>query len=475
MKIRRIFIGILLLSFVLAAARAEAEVSVLREIESTFVKIAQRVKPTVVSIQSETRTQQGPRREPGGENPIPHPNIPVISSGSGVIIDKEGFILTNNHVVASSKRLRVRLADKSEYRARIVGADPYTDLALIKIDPKGKLSVALLGDSDKAQVGHWAIAVGDPFGISRTFTVGIISGIGRTGVGVARYENFIQTDAAMNRGNSGGPLVNIDGEIIGINTAIPSPSSGLGFAIPINMAREVVGHLRRQGTFPRGYLGVTIQPIENDMAHLLGLSKPQGALVGRLLPDGPAMQSGIVPGDVIVGLNGSRVLDTLHLQRLVGWTPPGEPVDLDVIRNGKRKKLSATLARLPDGKEPEVKAPAQEPEDDKEYGISLENLTPELMKKNHLASSKGILANEVKVGSRAFRDGLRAGMAIREIRYRAPGERTAPVQVAVRKIEEFEKLLDRLPAGTDILAKIARGSTRGERIFFMVLHSIRMK
>ena len=476
MKIRRILIGILLLSLAVPAARAGgAGISILREIESTFVKIAQRVKPTVVSIQSEARAQQRPRRGPGGENPVPHPNIPRISSGSGVVIDKEGFILTNNHVVAGSRRLRVRLADKSEYWARIVGADPYTDLALIKIDPKGKLPVAQLGDSDRARVGHWAIAVGDPFGISRTFTVGVISGIGRSGVGVARYENFIQTDAAINRGNSGGPLVNIDGEVIGINTAIPSPGSGLGFAIPINMAREVVGHLRRQGTFPRGYLGVTIQPVGNDMAHLLGLSDPQGALVGGLLPDGPAMQSGIVPGDVIVGLNGNRVLDTVHLQRLVGWTLPGEPVDLDIVRNGRRKKLSVTLARLPGGRKPEAEAPAQEPEDDKEYGISLENLTPELMKKNQLESSKGILANEVKVGSRAFRDGLRAGMSIREIRYRAPGERTAPVQVAVENIEEFEKLLGRLPAGTDILAKVARGSARGERIFFMVLHSIRMK
>ena len=265
-----------------APAQANPGIDYMRKIEGAFTQIAESVKPTVVSIRVERKkgaAQQTPRS--------PHPNMPLFSSGSGVIIDPEGLILTNNHVVSNARRLRVRLSDESAHWAKVVGTDRYTDLALIKIiNPHRKLPMAKLGDSDKVKVGQWSIAVGDPFGITRTFTVGVVSGIGRSGVGIARYEHFIQTDAAINRGNSGGPLVNIDGEVIGINTAIPAPGSGIGFAIPVNMAKDVIKYLRRSGNFPRGYLGVSIQPVSQDMAYLLGLPKAKGALVGSLLKDG---------------------------------------------------------------------------------------------------------------------------------------------------------------------------------------------
>ncbi|MBT3433590.1 MAG: PDZ domain-containing protein, partial [Nitrospinaceae bacterium] len=452
MIFRLLSISVLSLCFLVSGAQgAVRSESALREIEGVFIGIAERVKPAVVSIRSESRVsrpaRRAPKKNPGNEKgkpPKPHPNLPRFSSGSGFIVDPEGYILTNNHVVSNSRRLRVRLSDKSEYWARVIGTDPYTDLALIKIDAPTPLPMLKLGDSEKVKVGQWSIAVGDPFGITRTFTVGVVSGMGRTGVGVARYEYFIQTDAAINRGNSGGPLLNIDGEVIGINTAIPAPGSGLGFSIPINMARDVMKYLRRLGTFPRGYLGVTIQPVGNDMAHLLGLKSPSGALVGSLLKDGPAMHAGVKAGDVIVEIDGKYVDDTAHLQRLVGWTPPGKAVNLNVVRYGRKRKLTVKLTKLPDSpasnKKPLSPGPT-EPAQLGSYGMSVETLSPALMKKNLLTKSGGVYINEVEPGSRAFRDGVRVGMVIREFTYRAPGGRTAPVRVPISGLDEFEGVL----------------------------------
>ncbi len=478
---RALLISILMISFLISGPlSANAEKSVLREIESVFIGVADRIKPAVVSIRAESRVRLKNPEEKGDEKkkPSPHPNIPRFSSGSGFIIDAEGYILTNNHVVEDASRLLVRVSGGAEYWARVVGTDPYTDLALIKIDPKDKLSVLRLGDSDAVKVGQWAIAVGDPFGITRTFTVGVVSGIGRTGVGVARYEYFIQTDAAINRGNSGGPLVNIDGEVIGINTAIPAPGSGIGFAIPINMARDVVKYLRRMGKFPRGYLGVTIQQVGNDMAHLLGLPRSEGALVGSLLKDGPAQEAGVEAGDVIVGIDGKKVDDTAHLQRLVGWTPPGKAVSLEIVRYGRRKNLSVKLAMLPDsarsGRKPAPPAVKEEPPSEA-YGMNIETLTPEIMKENKINTPDGVFVREVDSGSRAFRDGLRPGMVIREFTFRAPGSRTAPVRQVINDLDEFEKIMARIPPGANVLARISRGTIRGERTSFYVLRSIRSK
>src|SRR3989338_2841078 len=295
MSPRKLLLLFVLLPFLAAAAPSpDADITLLRRREEVFASVAGRVKPTVVSIRSERlRAAPGRPEGEGGETP-PHPEIPRFATGSGIVISPDGYILTNNHVVAEADSLIVRLSDNTPHPAK-------------------------LGNSDLVKVGQWSIAVGDPFGIARTFTVGVVSGIGRSGVGVARYEYFIQTDAAINRGKSGGPLLNIDGEVIGINTAIPSPGSGLGFSIPINMAKDVITHLRSSGQFLRGYLGVTIQPVGDDMVHILGLPRSEGALVGCLLPDGPPKKAGIEVGDVIVGLDGKPILDTSHLQRLVGW------------------------------------------------------------------------------------------------------------------------------------------------------------
>ena len=461
----------ILLMGIAAPANANVGIDYMRKIEGAFTQIAESVKPTVVSIRAERKKgtiQQTPRS--------PHPNVPLFSSGSGVIIDPAGYILTNNHVVSNTRRLRVRLWDESAHWAKVVGTDRYTDLALIKIDPHRKLPVAALGDSDKVKVGQWSIAVGDPFGITRTFTVGVVSGIGRSGVGIARYEHFIQTDAAINRGNSGGPLVNIDGQVIGINTAIPAPGSGIGFAIPVNMAKDVIKYLRRSGNFPRGYLGVSIQPVSQDMAYLLGLSGAKGALVGSLLKDGPAEGAGIRMGDVIVRLGGTSVVDTAHLQRLVGWTPPGDAVAVEVVRNAERKKFMVKLVRLPEQETANAKAqPSEidEPETMKNYGVALENLTDELKEKGKLETDGGVYISDVEEGSRAYYDGLREGMVIRELTYRLPGNGKTPIRVSVEKLKDVEALLKKIPAGANVLGQVVRGTDRGERTFFAVLHGFR--
>ena len=471
--IHRAILSIFLIVFISHSVPAHANpgIDYMRKIGAAFTQIAESVKPTVVSIRAD-RIRGAARQTP----PSPHPNIPMFSSGSGIIIDPEGYILTNNHVVRNTRRLRVRLWDASAHWAKIVGTDRYTDLALIKIDPHRKLPAATLGDSDKVKVGQWSIAVGDPFGITRTFTVGVVSGIGRSGVGVARYEHFIQTDAAINRGNSGGPLVNIDGHVIGINTAIPAPGSGIGFAIPVNMAKDVIKYLRRSGNFPRGYLGVTIQPVSQDMAYLLGLPKASGALVGSLRKDGPAEGAGIRMGDVIVRLGGTSVVDTAHLQRLVGWTPPGEDVAVEVVRDAQRKKFQVKLVRLPEPETTGARAGntlLDEPENRKSYGVALENLTEEIKDKNNLEADGGVYITGVEEGSRAYYDGLREGMVIRRLIYRSPENGKTPVRVSVEKLEDIEALLKKIPAGANVLGEVVRGTERGDLSFFTVLHGFK--
>ncbi len=471
--IHRFILSMLLMLLMGSAAPAYAnpDIDFMKRIERAFTAIAKGVKPTVVSIRVERKKRTAQKNLQS-----PHPNMPLFSSGSGVIIDPAGYILTNNHVISNARRLRVRLSDESAYWGKVVGTDRYTDLALVKINTNHPLPSATLGDSDKVKVGQWSIAVGDPFGITRTFTVGVVSGIGRSGVGIARYEHFIQTDAAINRGNSGGPLVNIDGEVIGINTAIPAPGSGIGFAIPVNMAKDVVKYLRRSGNFPRGYLGVTIQPVSRDMAYLLGLPKAKGALVGSLLKDGPAEGAGIRMGDVIVRLGGTSVVGTSHLQRLVGWTPPGKDVAVEVVRDARMRKFMVKLVRLPEQEmtgTPAGNSEIDEPENHKTYGLELENLSDELRNKNNLRTDDGAYIRGVREGSRAYFDGLREGMVIRGLTYRLPGSEKTPIRVVVKKLEDVEALLKKIPAGANVLGQVVRGTDRGERTFFTVLHGFR--
>jgi len=266
--------------------------------------------------------------------------------GSGVIIDDQGHILTNLHVIKGADEITVRLDNKRELAGKVVGTDTKTDLAVIRIPPDGVVA-APLGDSDKIRVGEWAIAIGSPFGLEETVTVGVVSAMGRSEVGIVPYENFIQTDASINPGNSGGPLLNVRGEVIGINTAILSTGQGIGFAIPINVARRVAGALIAKGRVVRGWLGVSLQPVSDELAETLGSQKGKGAVVARVLPGSPAAKAGLSPNDVIVGVGDVAVEDLQHLQRLVLDAPVDRPLTLKVLRKGKEVAVAVTIAEAP--------------------------------------------------------------------------------------------------------------------------------
>ncbi len=323
--------------------------SVLRALEDAFVSVADRVTPAVVNVSVKPK-----RIAPEGESPERQerfreffgpefferffrqrqPREDARSTGSGVIVDPQGYILTNNHVVENADSVEVRLSDDRKFQATVVGRDPKTDLAVLKIDASsGSLPVAALGDSDKLRAGQWAIAIGNPFGLDRTVTIGHISATGRTHVGVATYEAFIQTDASINPGNSGGPLLNIEGKVIGINTAMVSSGQGIGFSIPINMAREIMTQLVNKGRVVRGWLGIVIQELTPELAESFGVKKDSGILVADVMKDSPAEAAGLKPGDIVVEFNGAPIKDVTELQKRVAAVEPGRATPLVVVRD----------------------------------------------------------------------------------------------------------------------------------------------
>ena len=348
-----------------AAAKGVASAALPETLQAAFVTVAQQVRPAVVNIgtiqRSKARRPIGP--QPGGDDPFfqdffkqffgpdgpgQRPEFRQPSLGSGVIIDKRGLVLTNFHVIKGADEITVRLSDKREYRGKVMGADPKTDLAVVRFDPDHELRVAALGDSDALKVGEWAIAIGNPFGLDQTVTVGVISATGRSDVGVATYENFIQTDASINPGNSGGPLLNLKGDVVGINTAIVAAGQGIGFAIPINMVRRVVDQLVEKGKVVRGWLGVALQPLSPELAQSYGLSDTAGALVASTVPGSPAAGAGLQQGDVILAYEKTAVEDYHHLQRLVAESRVGQKVTLDLMRKKQKITVTATVGEAPD-------------------------------------------------------------------------------------------------------------------------------
>lgn len=429
-----------------AAASSKSEgIKVLQELENVFVEIADRVKPAVVNISATSASE--PIKHP--ETPRRPPDSP--GSGSGVIIDKKGYIVTNNHVVGDAEEVEVRLSDKRRFTGKVIGKDPDTDLAVVKVESETDLPVVVLADSSNVKVGQWVIAVGNPFGLDRTVTLGVVSAIGRENVQLSRYEDFIQTDASINPGNSGGPLFNIEGEAIGINTAIINFAQGIGFAIPSNMVKQVVEQLILKGKVVRGWLGVGIQPVTKDLATKFSVKEGEGVLVNEVFEGDPAAKAGLQPGDIIVKVNGKPVDTPQTLSRLVAGLGPGKKAEVEVMRDGKKKTLTVELVERKE--EAVVASIPRQPES--LLGLGVQDITPELVERFKLKKEdKGVLIAKVEPGSIAESEGLREGDLIREIN-----------RERIDDAEDFKASVDKIKKGESVLMRVIREN----RAFYVVL------
>ena len=386
----------------------------------TFAPVVTKVAPSVVSINT-SKTVRIPRglRDFFG---MPGPGAGRERErglGSGVIVSEDGYILTNRHVIDAADEIVVHLADQKEFKAKKIGADPGTDVAVLKIDAKG-LPVLPFADSDKARVGDVVLAVGNPFGLTQTVTMGIVSGLGRGGMGIVDYENFIQTDASINPGNSGGALVDMSGRLLGINTAIFSRTGGnqgIGFAVPSNLAQEILKSIRTSGRVIRGYLGTVIQPVTPDLASAFNLKEPTGALVSDVAPGSPAEKAGIAHGDVITTFDGKKVEGPRELRLMVGALHPGKKAVLKLLRNGQEKEITVELGELPQ-KEAAISSNnnSETPAPTILEGVRVTDLDEETRAEIHAPTSlKGALIVEIDPDSDAYRAGLRQGYVIEEI------------------------------------------------------------
>ncbi|MCS7013148.1 MAG: DegQ family serine endoprotease [Chloroherpetonaceae bacterium] len=433
----------------------------MRAVNQAFIDVASVAKPAVVSIYVEAIAKSDEKSEEGGETmpddmfhfffrQQPRGLFPMRGSGSGVIISSDGYILTNHHVVnaaSNSGTIRVVLDDKREFRAKFVGSDPLTDIALVKIDAKD-LPVMPFGDSDEVKIGEWVIAIGNPFQLSSTVTAGIVSAIGRGNLRVIEgsysVESFIQTDAAINPGNSGGALVNIEGKLIGINTAIATRNGGYqgyGFAVPINLARAVAEDLIKYGKVLRGYIGVQIQSIDATTAKALKLPKPEGAWVQSLVPDGAAKSAGIQEGDVIIAIDGKPVRETNDLQAYVARKHPGDRVVVKVWRDGKEIDIPVVLKARDEKSELAARNP--EPEPAKQLGLEVKDLTDADKKRYEV--DYGVRVSSVDLFGQAHERGIQKDDVILEVNRRK-----------INSAKEFKEALANVKEGEAVLLRIRR-------------------
>jgi serine protease Do len=362
------------------------------------------------------------------------------SLGSGFIINKDGYIVTNDHVVRDAETIQVKLSNESVYTGKVIGSDPKTDIAVIKITSKEPLQAAVFGDSNKLQVGQWAVAIGNPFGLDRTVTVGVVSATGRSNMGIETYEDFIQTDASINPGNSGGPLLNVYGEVIGINTAIVAAGQGIGFAIPVNMAKQVVDQLIAKGNVSRGWMGISIQTVTDEMARSFGLPKTYGALVNDVVPSGPAAKAGIMQGDVITGFAGSSIKDVRQLQRVVAETPVGKRVEVEIYRDGKPLKVFVTTS-------PAESAPAQAQSPTEREAGPLGLSVAELGAAQRARGLTGVVVTDLEVGGIAEDNGIQRGDVIMSVN-----------QKKVRNLAEYQRAMKDAESRGAATLLIKRGS-----------------
>ena len=423
---------------------------------ASFANLVDEVKNAVVNI-STTQVVEGnplmPFLGPGspfghffGMNPKeffgnqPQGKMKTHALGSGFIISSDGLILTNNHVVAKATEIKIKLLNGKEYDAKLVGRDSKTDLALIKVTPDNDFpKPVVLGDSDAMRVGDWVMAVGNPFGLGNTVTTGIISAKSRI-LGEGPYDDFLQTDAAINPGNSGGPLFNMQGQVIGINTAIIAQGQGIGFAIPINMAKELLPQLKK-GKVIRGWLGIMIQDITPELAKSFGLKSTKGVLVSEVVQGSPAEKAGLLRGDIILRFDGKEIQNAHMLSQMAAATAPNTQVKIDLLRNGEEKTISVELGTMPEGEQNIVS-----PEEKSDWGMRVQELTPQLAHQLGLEpGTTGVVISEVNNGSPAAAAGLRPGDLITEVN-----------REAIKNLNDYQQALQKVKKGENLLLLIKR-------------------
>jgi serine protease Do len=425
----------------------------------SFADLAEKLKPAVVNISTTKtiRTGRGGGRSPFGGSPfdryfwgddfferffgdIPQKEFKQRSLGSGFIISPDGYIFTNNHVVEQADKILVKLSTGKEYEAKIIGKDAKTDLALIKIKPGENLPVIDIGDSDKLRVGDWVIAIGNPFGLEQTVTAGIVSAKGRV-IGAGPYDNFIQTDASINPGNSGGPLFNMEGKVVGINTAIVAQGQGIGFAIPINMAKVILPDLKSKGKVTRGWLGVSVQDITEDIAKNLKLKDINGALISDIFKGDPADRAGLKTGDIIIEVNGKKIKDSHELLITIATFHVGDRVEVKVLRDAQEKIFHVIVAERKG--QPEVASAKEAIEN---FGMTVQDITPEIAQYLGIASKNGVIVVDVKDGSPADEKGIQPQDIILQVN-----------KVKVSSVKDYMKEISKKSSKNSILFLIKRG------------------
>jgi len=432
-------------------------------IPTSFADLSEELKPCVVNI-STTKKVSAPSMGSFRGSPFedffgdeffrryfgnrPERQYKQKSLGSGFIISGDGFIFTNYHVIEKADEILVKLADGQEYKAEVKGTDENTDIALLKIDPKEELPVADLGSSSKLRVGEWVIAIGNPFGLSQTVTVGIVSAKGRV-IGAGPYDDFIQTDASINPGNSGGPLFNLTGEVVGINTAIVAQGQGIGFAIPVDMAKEILPSLKTRGKVLRGWLGVSVQDITDEIADSLNLKTKKGALVGDVFPGDPADKAGIKTGDVIVDIGGEKIVDTHDLLRVVAGLTIGKEAEVTILRNGEMRKVAVTVVARDEGKQK-----VAEGEESEYYGMTVQAITAEIAEHLGLEEKNGVIVTEVKAASPADESGIRPQDIIIQVN-----------RTTIENLAEYREAMEKIGESRSVLLLIQRGGTK----YFVVI------
>lgn len=446
MKKIRIYICLFLIA-VLTFATAnvshaeDTDLKAALSVQRAFINVAKKLKPSVVNISMEKSSSRsaaiqnfqmdddtaeffrrffgGTPNFGGGRQQQEEPKIQ--GTGSGVIISKDGTIVTNNHVVTGASKITVKLHNGNKYEAEIIGQDPQTDVAVIKISANEELTPAIFADSDKVEVGEWAVALGSPMGLEQTVTTGIVSAVGRSGLGVAQIENFIQTDASINPGNSGGPLVDLNCKVIGINTLIyNAPGSGLGFAVPSNIVKNVANQISTKGSVERPYLGITMQNVSENLAKHYNLKKQEGAVILEIQKDSPASKAGLKPMDIITEFNGKQIKETTDLQKHVLECEVGKTVVIKVLRNGKSKALGLKLEQMPQtfglSNSEIAELPTKKtPRNSKLSGLTVKTLTSELSAKMRVDFREGVIITEISDGSVADKAGLKIGDVITQI------------------------------------------------------------